>query len=567
MENDKIIFYKTPSTLLPNNMKFENNQTNKNYNVKICKSNSSRNLPKNSKMCNILSSIDINALPSLPSDRLNKNFVLSPLNTNSNTNFNTESPSSNSALLNKCNNLSRSYKNLNIKDNLNNGDIESGEKCINPSKMKKEIGKNLKHSNNYIIFKNFDHFYDFKTMGKNYNNFTNNIFHKKYNSWNIYDNICNTYFKNDNNNNNHNEYNTKPYNNYYDNNNYNENYNENYNANGTYNAFQNFVGSRYKKKELSNDNKIITVNNNTNKYRHYISKRFNFSYYRKLIKIQSFYRGYSFRKKAIKKINNLNLGFMILEQNMNTIFFIQKQIYFIQLISVLRRLNKKSKIQIIPINAKKFRNLSPCNAYSFTPKNKNLLLLSINSIINLTNKICYRYYFNTLLNKMILLSIRNRNIKKISSLKKIITKINNKILKKYFKKYKEQILIERIKEKIKAKVILNSTMPLGKNVKTRITNKKYVRIKHGKKKVFDSGTKSSIHSNNSNKKRINSPETSRIKLNIKKIVVSKPHRKFFTFIDNDRNLKDIKLMNLVEKIDKKKILTRNFVFWKKCNKK
>ena len=546
MENEITIFYKTPRKFLSNNIKLSNEQLNKTRNIKNSK-NSSPSLPKNSKMRNILSSIDTNSLPSLPSDRLNMNFVLSPPKhnyVNTNTNYNIIIPATNSHLF-KYNNSSRSYKNLNQKNNKNNNDVNSDKKGLYSSKKKIEIQKNLKHTNNYLIFKNNGNFKIIKPLIKNYNNSTNNFFHKKDKSCCVPGNIFNGCYNNDNINN--------------DNSN-------NYNIHNSFKKFQNSTGKKPKNKIYIKNNKIISFNNDTNNYRHYISKRFNYKYNRCILKIQSFFRGYSFRKKAINKIYNFNLGFITLRQSINDIFFNHKQRYFTYLISILRKLKKKRKVQINLTNTKKFRNLSPRNKYRSMTKNKNLLLLSVNSIVNFIHKTCYRKYFNKLLCKMIFLSLSDKNKKKIYFLKKIIVKINNKVLRKYFKIFKEQVLIKRIKEKIKAKKILNSTMPLEKSKQERSTNKKCIRIKHEKKNPFDSATKSSFFTNKSNRKK-NLSEGSNVKLNIKKVIVDKPQRIFFTFINNGENLMARKLMNLVEKIERKNILNRNFVYWRKCTKK
>ena len=519
--------YENSNKIIYNN--YQNQQGNKP--VETITTNS-YNIPENSKMLEILSKINLEALPKptlVSNSTARFRFLKDKSNENKykyqylqNRNINIPNPNTeNLKKKSKCIKTINSYENTNFKNNNSQKIINN---VISNQKSEKNFNdKNEKYNNeNYFKIKSKD-IPLIKVKKSQEINDTNEKINNKFRYQNEYYNISNRNFKINN-----------------------------------------------KKSPF----------NTKNTYHH-------------IIKLQSFWRGYRFRQKQIIKLHNITKAFLTLESIMANIFYKLRKYTLLELLSILRENlikskeseNQKKQMQYkyrkktaynddIFINAyneynseeekktkkvnmnnenllyrtkkinfvdkekeinspRVIKNLDsntsekcfmynteknqngknknydlssdnkqlkkiPCNKINFKyvsnteiyqPKKKKIIKsnskndnnnkndflykkLKFEEFFDVIRKRCYFIYYSKLKENLIKLGKENLMKKKIDVLKKRIKIINNKILKRYFINYKEKILIEKIKEQLLNKKRENDK---ANQIKTNISDNNFLK--------------------------------------------------------------------------------------------
>ena len=475
------------------------------------------NIPENSKMVEILSKINLDALP-LSSLLSNVERYRIKMNKSCDT----------------------KYKNQNIKNkninmyNCNTGNFRSKSKDININNYNETI--NLINKNNQILTNTPSTKNNAKIFYDKYENYDNENYFKKYNNKNEILAIAKKKVDAE------------------------ENNNKNQKINNRFRYSSKYCILKNRNNNIKNEKYPIYTNNA----------------YRSIIKLQSFWRGYQLRKKQVIKLQNTTKGFLLLESSISNIIYKLRKYILLELLTILgenlRKCKeienqnkqmeyryKKNNVYIKNVikniyneynsEEKKIKNITnnnenllyrgkknnlfikennpnsfklkkkldsnageKCNIYNFDnnnnndndfiknfdlsserelkknnnnfnfrynfnietklqkknklaennsksdKNNKNDLLckkMKIEEFFSFIKKKCHSSYYKEIKEKLIKLGEANLLKKKIDVLKKIIKINNNKIIKIFFEKYKQKILIEKVREKLLSKDIEN----------------------------------------------------------------------------------------------------------------
>ena len=329
-----------------------------------------------------------------------------------------------------------------------------------------------------------------------------------------------------------------------------------------------------------------------------------------IIKIQSAWRGYFLRKIAIGSIKKY-IGFIALIKYIQKIYDKNnKKLLMIK----LKEYNNKSinpkmyNNENIYINQREKENefYSSHDLYNIIEKNKKILYIpkkigkfqkrknpvnnytkiKIKRFIKIINKVYYFQYYPILLYRLKILQNLKLYYNILNQMKNIINLINHKRIKKAFNKYRDYNILEKIKEEIKnlikkkyekekeiKEILINKYFKLwNKNITNQNEShipyisdycstqerrkKKHIKIKYSNDYSFR--TENSLRSETKDK--IKHSISKIKKMNIKSVVI------------NANKLRNIKcklapkmnkLLNLISKINNKKIINKYFTYWKK----